>query len=106
MLYAVETIDRKIGYSNYICGKKKLFSELDKSIEGEVKFGNNNTLPMFVIGKILIAVKDGYNNFISRVFLSSQVASYCVDNGKPSGKFCITSILGKIYVLYFMKRMV
>ena len=36
-------------YSNHIFGKKELFIELDESVCGEIKFGNNTVLP--VIGK-------------------------------------------------------
>ena len=38
-----------MGCSNHMSGKKELFVELDESVRGEVKFGNNTVLS--VIGK-------------------------------------------------------
>ena len=51
---AVDVVDKNKWYldtrcSNHMSNKKELFVEFDKSVHGEVKFGNNTVLP--VIGK-------------------------------------------------------
>nr|KYP56458.1 Retrovirus-related Pol polyprotein from transposon TNT 1-94 [Cajanus cajan] len=56
------------GCSNYMCGKKELFSSLDETIESTVRFGNNTNIPILGKGQINIRLKDGSQNFISDVF--------------------------------------
>ena len=57
-----------MGYNNHISGKKELFFEIDESVDGEIKFGNNIILLVFVREKIPISLKNGSTNFISDVF--------------------------------------
>ncbi|KAL3498468.1 hypothetical protein ACH5RR_041200 [Cinchona calisaya] len=61
-------------YSNDMCGKKELFSDLDESLKSYMKFGNNEKVFVLRKGKIGITLKDGTSNFISDVF---YVTSLC-----------------------------
>ena len=47
------------GVSNHMLGPKKIFMELDESVNGYVSFGDASKIKMKDIGKILIQLKDG-----------------------------------------------
>ena len=47
-----------IGYSNHMFGRKEMFSELEKTFNSKVKFGNESVVPVRSKCKISIELKD------------------------------------------------
>ncbi|KAA0050875.1 putative leucine-rich repeat receptor-like protein kinase [Cucumis melo var. makuwa] len=56
------------GTSNHMCGSKSMFMELDKSVGGDIVFGDASKIPVQGKGKILINLKNGRHEFISNVY--------------------------------------
>lgn len=57
-----------ISTSNYICGYKNIFMELDKSVNGHMSFGDSAKVALKVKDKIPIQLKDGSHKFISNIY--------------------------------------
>ncbi|XP_026441683.1 uncharacterized protein LOC113340837 [Papaver somniferum] len=56
------------GCSNHMYGMKELFVDLDESLTTNVKFGNNETVPVMGKGKIGIILKNGAYSYILDVY--------------------------------------
>ncbi|KAG9454135.1 hypothetical protein H6P81_007039 [Aristolochia fimbriata] len=55
------------GASHHMSGYKELFTELDESVQGEVRLGNSSTLQVKGKGRIIIQTKKGDHRYISDV---------------------------------------
>ncbi|KAG9454468.1 hypothetical protein H6P81_007372 [Aristolochia fimbriata] len=55
------------GASHHMSGYKELFTELDDSVQGEVRFENSSTLQVKGKGRIMIQTKKGDHRYISDV---------------------------------------
>ncbi|XP_020272099.1 uncharacterized protein LOC109847272 [Asparagus officinalis] len=56
------------GASNHMCGIKKFFTELNKTMQGDVTFGDQSNIPVKGKGKIMTQTKTGENMYISDVY--------------------------------------
>ena len=56
------------GASNHMCGKRSMFVELNKTVSGNVSFGDDSKIPVKGRGNILIFLKNGKHQFISNVY--------------------------------------
>ena len=68
---------KNLGYldssaSNHICGYKKLFMELNEIVNGEVSFGDASKVQVSDVGKILIKLKDGSQQYVSNIYYVPQ----------------------------------
>lgn len=55
--------------SNYICGRKELFIELDENYKENVTYGDSTKKPIERKGKILIKLKNGAQHIISNIYI-------------------------------------
>ncbi|KAL2251279.1 UNVERIFIED_CONTAM: Retrovirus-related Pol polyprotein from transposon TNT 1-94 [Sesamum indicum] len=70
------------GASSYICGRKKLFVELDESTCGDITFGDYLKVQVKGKGTILNRSKDGSHQLISNVFYVPAMRSNILSLGQ------------------------
>ena len=93
-----------MGYNNHISGKKELCFEIDESVDGEIKFGNNIILLVFGREKIPISLKNGSTNFISDVFYVHELHHNLLSMDQLSKKKNMIFALGMVITPFLIKK--
>ncbi|KAM2649885.1 hypothetical protein EV1_013946 [Malus domestica] len=70
------------GASNHMCGRRSMFVELNKSVSGNVSFGNESKIPVKGKGNILIPLKNGGHQLISNVYYVPNMKSNILSLGQ------------------------
>ena len=74
------------GCSNYMCGDKKVFSELDKLFNNTVKSGNNSTVFVMAKGKVITQTKGNSTHTISNVLFVPDLKTNLLNMGQLQEK--------------------
>lgn len=76
------------GASNHMLGVRELFTELNKSITGSVKFGDGSLIEIVERGSALITAQDGFHRGLTDVYFILKLKSNIVSLGQLEEQGC------------------
>jgi hypothetical protein len=91
------------GYSNHMCGKKEMFTDLDDTFRKSVKLGNNSSLAVLGKGNVCMEV-NGIMQVITRVFYVPDLQNNLLSIGHLQEKGLVFVIKQGKCRIYHLER--